>query len=273
MYQQIILIVTISFLFYFNSLVFAQTEELISVKTAELSYDEGDTVVISGEVKSIILDTPVTIQIFHKGNLVEIAQLTVAQDGKYTHTILAEGPLWKSDGTYTVRASYGTKVIESNFEYFTKQAVTVRTNIFEVDAGASGTFDVDYTIRGGTVKDMIIDPDIFALIVIVDSETDGEITLDLPRNSIDAKKSDGSDDTFLVFIDGAEVRPEETSSTADARTLTIEFEEGDSDIEIIGTFVIPEFGNIALLILFAATMSAILLSSKKWFNFSISSLR
>jgi len=87
--HQLILIFAISFLFYFTVSAFAQTEELVSVETTELAYEEGDTIVIAGNVKSIILDTPVTIQIFYQSNLIEIAQLTVAQDGKYTHTSLS----------------------------------------------------------------------------------------------------------------------------------------------------------------------------------------
>ena len=77
------------------------------VATSESTYEEGETVVISGEVTAIIGETPVTLQIFFESNLIEIAQLSVAQDGSYTHTINAEGPLWGNDGEYTVRASYG----------------------------------------------------------------------------------------------------------------------------------------------------------------------
>ncbi len=109
---------------------------------------------------------------------------------------------------------------------------------------------------------MLVDPDNFALIVIVDSEIDGSITLDLPRVSIDAKKNDGTDDTFLVFIDGAEVPLEETVNP-NSRKIKIEFEEGDSDIEIIGTFVVPEFGGIVVMIFVIAIISSILISSKK----------
>ncbi len=262
--HQIIALIVISFFSIAFLSAFAQTEELISVKISEKSYEEGDTIVISGNVTSIILDLPVTLQVFYKVNLVEIAQLIVAQDGKFTHTISAEGPLWKNEGEYTIRVSYTTSVVETYFDFFTEQSISETTNIFEVNAGSHGTFDVDYTIRGGTVKNMLIDTDIFALIVIIDSESDGSITLDLPRISIDAKKSDNTDDTFLVFIDGAEVRPEEKSTTQTSRILNIDFEEGDSDIEIIGTFVVPEFGSIAILILFLAIISAIFVSSKKF---------
>jgi len=265
--HQIIALIVISFFSIAFLSAFAQTQELLSVKTSEKSYEEGDTIVISGNVTAIILDEPVTLRILYETTIIDIAQLQISQDGTFTHTIKAEGKSWKRDGTYVISAFYGRTTYETSIEFFSKQSVTETTNIFEVNAGSHGTFDVDYTIRGGTVKDMLIDTNIFALIVIIDSESDGSITLDLPRISIDAKKSDNTDDTFLVFIDGAEVRPEETSTTQTSRILKIEFEEGDSDIEIIGTFVVPEFGSIAILILFLAIISAIFVSSKKFGKF------
>jgi predicted secreted protein with PEFG-CTERM motif len=242
---------------------FAQTTELLSVNTSENSYEEGDTIIIFGNVTSIISDTPVTLQIFHEGNLVDIAQITVAQDKTFTHTMHAEGPLWQKDGTYIVRASYGDNfMVEKNFEYHTKLSVIETTDSFEVNAGSYGTFDVGYTIRGATVKNMVVDPEIFALIVIIETEDDGSITLDLPRKSIDAKKNDSTDDSFIILIDGVEVPYKEIATDTDSRKITIEFEQGDSDIEIIGTFVIPEFGSIAMLILIVGILSIILLSSK-----------
>jgi len=265
--HQIIALIVISFFSIAFLSAFAQTEELISIKTSEKSYEDGDTIVISGNVTAIILDTPITLQIFYENNLVDIGQIIVAQDGSYSFTLKAAGDNWKKDGTYTIRANYSGKTIETTIEFFSKQSLIETTNIFEVDAGAYGTFDIDYTIRGGTVKNMLIDSEIFALIVIIDSESNGSITIDLPRISIDAKKSDNTDDTFLIFIDGAEVRPEETSTTQTSRILKIDFEEGDSDIEIIGTFVVPEFGSITILILFLAIISAIFVSSKKFSKF------
>ncbi len=93
-------------------------ESLISVQTDDNNYDEGDTIVISGMVTTIIGETPITLQLFSEGNLVEIAQITVAQDGTYSHTVLAEGPLWKESSTYIVRVSYGIgSIAETTFEY------------------------------------------------------------------------------------------------------------------------------------------------------------
>jgi len=236
--------------------------QLIFVETSQNAYEEGDTVVVSGNVTSIIVGTPITLQIFHEGNLVDIAQVEIAQDGNYAHTFMAQGPLWQKDGSYVVRAFYGTSTIETGFEFYSKQALIETTDIFEVDAGSYGTFDIDYTVRGATVKEMIVDSEIFALIVILETGDDGAITLKLPRESIDAKKIDTQDDTFIILIDGIEVPYREVSTNADSRTITIEFEEGDSDIEIIGTFVVPEFGNIVMIILFIGIVSTILLSTR-----------
>ena len=256
-----ILSIVIASLFLGTLTVFAQNQ-LIFVETSENAYEEGERIVVSGNVTSIIAGTPVTLQIFYEGNLIDIAQVDVAQDGNYAHTFIAEGPLWQKDGNYIVRAFYGTSTIETDFEFFSKQALIATTDIFEVDAGSHGTFDVDYTIRGATVKDMIVDSEIFALIVILETEDDGSITVKLPRESIDAKKTNDLDDTFIILIDGIEVPYREVTTDSVSRTITIEFEEGDSDIEIIGTFVVPEFGSIVIAILVVGILSTIMLSSK-----------
>jgi len=248
-------------LFITSATTYAQGQ-LIFVETSQNSYEEGETVVVSGNVTSIIVGAEISITMFHEGTLVDIAQIGVAQDGKFTTTFNTGGPLWKKDGTYIVRALYGTTTIETSFEFFSKQTLIETRDSFEVDAGNQGTFDVDYTVRGATVKEMIVDSEIFALIVILETDDDGAITLKLPRESIDATKTGDQDDTFIILIDGIEVPYREISTNADSRTITIEFEEGDSDIEIIGTFVIPEFGSIVMIILVIGIVSTILLSAK-----------
>ena len=250
-------------LFFFATPSFAQ-EPLISVNVSNNSFEEGETIVISGKVSIIVPERPVTIQIFNADNLIEIAQLVVAQDGSFTHTIIAQGPQWQNEVDYTVRASYGQgNIAEANFKFFKQIAIADTSDFFEVDAGSSGTFDVENIIRGGTVKDMIVDSESFTLIVIIESPGDGSLTLDLPRESIDAKKSNGEDDLFIILIDGIEVIYDEAITNEDTRTITIQFEEGDSDIEVIGTFIIPEFGTIASLILAVSIISVIIFSAKK----------
>jgi predicted secreted protein with PEFG-CTERM motif len=241
---------------------FAQ-ESIISIQTVDNHYDEGDAIVVSGKVNTVIGETPVILQLFNEGNLIDVAQLTVAQDGSFTKTFLAEGALWKKSGEYTVIASYQEHQIETEFSYTPKSESVETTEPYEVDAGSHGTFDVEYTIKGGTVKNMIVDSDIFAVIVQIDTTDEGSITLDLPREFIGAEKQDGKDDTFIILIDGIEIAYQESVVLADSRVITIEFEQGDSEIEIIGTYVVPEFGTISMMILIAGIMMTVLVARTK----------
>ena len=227
----------ISALFITSMTAFGQGQ-LIFIETSQNAYEEGDTIVVSGNVTSIIAGEQVSLTIFREGNLVDIAQIEVAQDGNFATTFNTGGPLWQKDGNYVVRALYAKTTIETSFEFFSKPPSPETTDIFEVDAGRYGTFDVNYSIRGASVKNMVIDSEEFALVVIVETDDDGSITIELPRESIDAKKRYGYDDTFIINIDGTEVPYREVSTSVDSRTITIEFEEGDTDIKIIGTFVI-----------------------------------
>ena len=65
---------------------FAQNT-LISVQTNNNNYDEGDIILISGNVPTLIGDTPITLQVFKDGTLLDIAQIPVSNDHNYAHTI------------------------------------------------------------------------------------------------------------------------------------------------------------------------------------------
>ena len=131
---------------------------LISVQTNDSTYDEGDTIIISGQIETIIGETPVTLQLFQEGNMVEIAQIIVSKDGNYSYAIIAEGSMWQSQGEYIVKVTYGEgNIAETIFLYTPNSAVLTTTDTFEVDAASSGRFDFDYTIRGGTINDIVID--------------------------------------------------------------------------------------------------------------------
>ena len=242
----------------------AFAESLISVETDANSYKEGETIVISGKVSTIITGTPVTMQIFGQDNLVDIAQITVAEDGNYSHTVRAEGPLWSKAGEYTIRVSFGEGNIAETQFTFSPKTETSETKTFEVDAGNHGTFDVEYSIEGGTVKNMLVDEDIFALIVMIESTDDGSISLEIPRYALDAKKQDETDDIFIIIIDGIEAPYQETITDSNSRVITINFEQGDSDIEIIGTTIIPEFGTIAMMILAIGIITTIFVTKNKF---------
>ncbi len=99
-------------------------------------------------------------------------------------------------------------------------------------------FDIQYTINGGTLEErMTADPALKTLLVTISSTSDGNLTIGLPTEAIDAE-----DNEFSVFVDG-EFRNfvvDELKRTADARVLYIEFENGTEEIEIVGTSMARE---------------------------------
>ena len=243
---------------------------LIIVETDNPTYDEGDSIIISGNIDTIIGDTPVTLQLFKDGNMIEIAQIIVSKDGNYSYSVIAEGSLWQNSGEYVVKVTYGEgNIAETAFSYTLTSEILTTSDIFEVDAGSSGTFDLPYTIKGGTLSEILIDENIFGLIIDIDTSDNGKIILDLPRKYIDAEKQNGKDEVFIILIEKQngeiiETTYNEETSHSEIRTLTIDFESGDSKIQVIGTYVIPEFGTIVMIILTVGIMASILLTRNRF---------
>ena len=86
----------------------------------------------------------------------------------------------------------------------------------------------------------------------------------MPREFIGAEKQDGKDDIFIILIDGIDVGYEESVVLSDSRVITINFEEGDSKIEIIGTYVVPEFGIMVMMILAIGIITIIISTRNKF---------
>ncbi len=250
---------------------FAQIVDPITVTTDQESYDDGDIITITGQVRERLSGYPVTLQVIAaNGNLVTVEQLDVSEDNTYGTEIAAGGSLWRSQGEYTIKVLYGTdtRTAETTFEFSgsTGAAPSGKT----VPVTGNPELLVGYSIVGGRI--ISIEPDIPAksLLVMIEptsdcSDIDCRVTLMIPREVIDAKSGpdgqSGEDVDFFVLVDGSEVDFDETT-TASERTLTIPFEGDTSQIEIIGTWVIPEFGAMAAIILAVAIVSIIAVSAR-----------
>ena len=96
----------------------------------------------------------------------------------------------------------------------------------------------NYTIRRGEVLGFEIDPENTSLIISLKPRTNGELTITLPRDLIDAKI--GSEDSnFIVLLDSLENQFEETITSSD-RTLIISFGGFNTEIIILGTQVFSQ---------------------------------
>ena len=251
----------------------AEAVDEITLSTSNDVYYNGDHVVVFGDVSTFFENLPITIQIYQETNLISVAQVPVAKDGTFVSSFYATGSKWKDEGTYTIRAQYTpTQMAETTFEFFS-QAIDKSSAVFPVNIPNSGTFDVGYTVRGGEVKSIIMNQERYSLIVETTMNSNGNLILKLPRNSFDAQ-NDGADTTFIILISKRtfvsetehfmQVEYEEIAVSSDYRTIRIPLEEGDKWVEVIGTYVIPEFGSIVIVILVVAVSSAIIMSKSKF---------
>ena len=246
-----------------GSPVFGQIIEPIAITTDKDMYANGETIIVSGEVKDLLSGYQISLQVFEPrfGNRVAIQQFGVNPDKTFSVEITAGGGLWRADGTYTIKVLYGTeaRTAETTFE-FSGSGVPLPKPTGPTISVDRTNFVLSYSITGGSVLSVTPDDDANSLIIAISTTSDGELTITLPRALIDAKMGNDDDD-FFVLVDGEEIEFDETKTSTD-RTLTIAFPDGAEEIEIIGTFVVPEFGTIAALILAVAIVSIIAISAK-----------
>jgi len=249
----------------------AEAVDQISISTSSDIYYSGDYVVIFGNVNTIFENMPITIQIYYESNLVDVAQVPVAQDGTFVKSFNAVGQQWKEEGTYTIRAQYtSTQIAVTTFEFFS-QVIDTSSAVFPVQIPNSGTFDVGYTIRGGEVSSIWMDQSRYSIgVTLQDVNSNGGLILKLPTESFDAK-TDGENIDFIVLIskendstEQVQIEYEEIATGDNYRTIRIPLEEGDKWVEVIGTYVIPEFGSVVIIILVVAVASAIIISNSRF---------
>ena len=145
----------------------------ITVTIDSSSYEEGDTINISGSVSDYnasdsYSNFDVTLRLLDpKNNIINISQISPNSDGSYSTSILADGPLWKFDGDYTISVSHGSdKVnsvvfvfvlseIEEEVTVVTEEEVTIEISEEELSQGCGeGTHLED----GVCVLDETIEP-------------------------------------------------------------------------------------------------------------------
>jgi len=268
--------------------VFGENGSVV-VSTDKSSYSESDIILVSGEIKYLALGDQLSLIIqAPNGNIVQLDQMTVGSDKKFSTEINPNGPYWKTPGMYKItitqnennQATMSFEFTGITSAFVNEEEVIVEESVEEViveesveeviviDSIITATTItiqdsadlVSYQIINGKLINVIPDIDAVSLLVYIESTDDGSITLTIPRSVLDATINNG-DDQFFVLVDGEEVDFEEIITSID-RTLTINFLAGTEEIEIIGTFVIPEFGTIAAMILAVAIISIIAISSK-----------
>ena len=92
----------------------AEAADNISLSTNSDIYYNGDHIVVFGNVNTIFEDMPITIQIYYESNLVDVAQVSVAQDGTFVVIVDNQvmGDFTQIGNTLTIPCVAGTEKIE-----------------------------------------------------------------------------------------------------------------------------------------------------------------
>ncbi|MDA7960925.1 MAG: hypothetical protein MPJ08_09405, partial [Nitrosopumilus sp.] len=217
----------------------------VTVSTGKGSYEAAEQIEITGRV-SAILGYGVTVQVFApdagSGNVVFRGQPTLSADGTFETRIPEYNSLMRWPGEYTVRAEYGgaQRSAETTF-LFTSGPAPVREPAASITGTAitvGGSADpITYEITGGRVLDAVASPSTSSLILDIEVQEDGIISLSMPRTILDAAQG-GQDIGFFVIIDAEEGPFTEIRSTSTHRVLNIPFSTGNTEIEIVGTFAV-----------------------------------
>ena len=258
------------FLMISSTPVFAQenlTSQILTLNTDKEAYYDGDVITITGKVAKVISGEEIILQIFFGKNLIGIDQVSVTQDGEFTKTIRTGGPLWQNEGSVVIKITYGKESTEATFQFF-KQTGTDFASIYEVDIPDGGTFDIEYTMKGGVVDSMTVNPHSLSLDIGILTNSDGVLDISIPRNALDSIDENGFDTEFIILIYSSnEVNPVQTDYNKiefddESRSIYIPIKNGDSKIQIVGTSVVPEFGVLIQLVLIVAIITTIIISAR-----------
>ena len=230
----------------------------ITVETDSDVYDHSSVITITGTVTPVDQnEVPVTIMIINpQGSIASIAQISVNSDGSFSTTVSTAASLMKNDGMYEIRAKYANADTTTSVELTnakTSEVITGTVVTKAVTGESSYIGQIEYDITCNTTPNFFINEDEDSLVIYVDPTDDGILTITLHEELMKPLDNGG----YFVLVDNESVEFEQSGNM-----LTIPCMAGIEKIEIYGSWVVPEFGVIAAMILAVAIVSIIAVTAK-----------
>ena len=247
----------------------------ISIETDSDVYDHSSIITVTGQIANIDPNyLAVALKaIAPNGNIAGVAQPEVSSDGIFTAIFNTSGHQWKDNGTYQITATYNpTKnhkidttisveikdAVETGMVAETATAESATASIAETETTSfyefpEGQIAYDATCSN-TSPSFRGNADDNSILIEIDGTHDGVLTIALDEEII--KPFD--DGSFFVLINNEENQ----DFVQEGNKLTIPCNAETERIEIVGSWAIPEFGTIAVMILVVAIVSIIIVSAK-----------
>lgn len=234
---------------------------LLWAENFDYTSDHNSIISISGHSNLNNPETPITITVTNPiGNLVTVQQIMVSPNSDFNVKFNPGGHLWAKDGMYIIKAQGGgqSAVFKTQVELTGGVPTGVECAVNELNAN---NYCIPYSITGATVSSSSLDTKNKSIMIMLSNSDEGTLTI---KPSTDIIKG-----ISLVLVDGQEW----DDVTISGNDVTIMFPAGTEEIEVIGTFVVPEFGSIAVLILIISIITVVVFSRKRlMFSGKISTL-
>jgi len=237
----------------------------ISIETDSDVYDHSSKITVTGQIANIDPNyLAVALKVLSpNGNIAGVAQPEVNSDGSFVGTFNTSGYAWTNNGTYQITATY--LGIDTTISVEIKDVIgigvtaeTATVSIAETETTSAYEFpegQIAYDITcSDTSPSFRGNSDDSTLDVYIDATGDGELTIVLDEEII--KPFD--DGSFFILVNNEEIQ----DFVQEGNKLTIPCKVGDEKISIVGSWAIPEFGTIAVMILVVAIVSIIIVSAK-----------
>jgi len=212
-------------------------QRALTVKTQQLSYTAGSKVIVTGSIPSAE-DTSISIKVQDASKRLYLSK-QITLDGE-TYSFDFNLNKNAGTGTYTITVTYGEQSASTTFELKANTPSKKSSSNKISDADTTPTtkhdlkqYNLQYSITNAQVLDIGVDEDA-ALMLNIESATDGELQITLPRELIDAKVN-VKDISFKVLIGEKLADFQEIKNNSTARVLKIPFPAGSTEIKIVGT--------------------------------------
>ena len=240
----------------------------LSIETDSDVYDHSSIITVTGQIANLDPNyLAVALKVISpNGNIAGVAQPEVNTDGNFVGIFNTSGYAWINNGTYQITATYlgidttiSIEIKDTVETGIAPETVTTETATAAVAETISayefpeGQIAYDITCSN-TSPSFRGNADDDSILIEIDGTHDGVLTIALDEEIIKPFE----DGTFFVVINGESF----FDFTQEGNKLIIPCNAETERIEIVGSWAIPEFGTIAVMILVVAIVSIIIVSAK-----------
>jgi outer membrane protein assembly factor BamB len=226
----------------------------LSIESSSQRVVTSTKIVISGVLDPVFPGELVQLRYVDPTGSTTTRSIIMSKDGTYSDTIEPEvAGTWRVSAEFAGEGFYLSSK-SPTIEFVVEEEVEHLVYQLKMPDDESVSYPIAYFVDNGQVSAMTVNKEAKTLRIQIDPEASpGRLKIDLPRSVIDA-----FDTEFQVRVDGRHVQHEEIETDDPSkRILSIPFDQNSAEITISGTYIVPEFPAVALIVLASAMVAAV----------------